>query len=154
MIHTLRKAQASDFKAVKRIAEACAPALLPNTPMMYWLGATHIPGQLWVALHGESEQVKGFAWLLSSKQEGQAWLHQMAVDPDFQDQGIGSLLMSRVLAESQKVGYRQIGLAVHQQNPIRKWYEKLGFQSAEEPVENHQLPEGYLMLIYQMEANS
>lgn len=50
----------------------------------------------------------------------------IAVLDDYQDRGIGSMLIARAL-EAAREHYRQVALSVHPQNPARRLYERVGF---------------------------
>lgn len=61
--------------------------------------------------------------------ENAALLGLLAVDSNFQSQGIGSFLMSSMLKHVKGVGCTQVFIWVIQQRlDIQKWYERMGFE--------------------------
>lgn len=54
----------------------------------------------------------------------------VALEPAFQRQGHGRLLMLEALAAARRAGYRQVSLTVHPENPARFMYERCGFRYA------------------------
>jgi len=83
----------------------------------------------------ESELMIGTLWLTHDFRR--TYIHHMAVMPDYQNRGIGKLLMQRALEISTELGY-QAKLEVHTDNPsARKLYENEGFTYLD----------GYLLMI-------
>ena len=56
------------------------------------------------------------------------FLHDLFVEPEFRCRGIGRALMARVAAEGVARGTAFIELDVHEKNPARAMYRKLGFE--------------------------
>lgn len=54
----------------------------------------------------------------------------IALEPAFQRQGHGRLLMLEALAAARRAGYSQVSLTVHPENPARFMYERCGFRHA------------------------
>lgn len=83
---------------------------------------------VWVALRGDL--VVGFAAVELHQQTGMGELYMIAVDPDFQGQGIGSALIEFTLAWMKETG---MSVAMVETGgdpghaPARHTYEKLGF---------------------------
>lgn len=83
---------------------------------------------VWVALRGD--RVVGFAAAKLHQQTGMGELYMIAVDPDFQGQGIGSALIEFTLAWMKETG---MSVAMVETGgdpghaPARHTYEKLGF---------------------------
>ncbi len=52
----------------------------------------------------------------------------IALEPAFRHQGYGRLLMLEALTAAARVGYRQVSLTVHPENPAQHMYERCGFR--------------------------
>ncbi|MEO0471946.1 MAG: N-acetyltransferase [Bacteroidota bacterium] len=80
-------------------------------------------GEVWIALcKGEKA---GFFHM--SEKNGQAYLNGIQVKPHFQGQGIGQHMMVAIDRLSMAKAYQELWLKVYHNNPIRLWYERLGF---------------------------
>jgi ribosomal protein S18 acetylase RimI-like enzyme len=55
----------------------------------------------------------------------------IALEPAFQHQGHGRLLMLEALVAARQAGYRQVSLTVHPENPAQHLYERCGFRKVE-----------------------
>jgi ribosomal protein S18 acetylase RimI-like enzyme len=63
------------------------------------------------------------------QRQGVAALHQFAVDPDFQSQGVGLALMKACEQWASEQGFREIALDTAQPaQHLVSWYQKLGYQ--------------------------
>jgi ribosomal protein S18 acetylase RimI-like enzyme len=83
----------------------------------------------------EGSEAIGTAWL--NHDFRRLYIHHMAVKPNRQNQGIGSLLMQEAIEVARELGY-QAKLEVHRDNPAAMHlYKKFGFTELE----------GYLTLI-------
>ncbi len=87
--------------------------------------------QTWVAII-EGEIV---AHAIIESEERSMWLESLAVDPNFQGQGIGTALVMHGLGGEQSEGTRSAGLSVSSKNPSALHiYGKMGFQKRTEKL--------------------
>ena len=61
----------------------------------------------------------------------------MSLLKDFRNQGLGSLLIKRMLDDIKSLGYRHISLSVSKDNYAAGWYRKLGFKVYKEQKEDY-----------------
>ena len=61
----------------------------------------------------------------------------MSLLKDFRNQGLGSLLIKRMLDDIKSLGYRHISLSVSKDNYAASWYRKLGFKVYKEQKEDY-----------------
>lgn len=52
----------------------------------------------------------------------------LATLPGFRNRGIGTSLLTQLIAQAQQDGYRGISLSVNPRNPAVRLYERMGFQ--------------------------
>lgn len=64
-------------------------------------------------------------------------IHDLAVHPQFQRQGIGDQLLAAVIAFAQQADYCAVTLEVAADNPARRLYTRHGFQSLSGPSASH-----------------
>ena len=76
-------------------------------------------GAAWVRLWSEDEQGYGFVDLHTPELS-------MAVRPEFRGQGIGTLLLQRILHRADHI-HESVSLSVSVQNPAVRLYERFGF---------------------------
>jgi len=70
--------------------------------------------------------------LFKAPRDGLQWeVLQVQLSPQWQRQGLGTLLLQRVIAEAQSAG-ATLRLSVIKANPARRLYERLGFAVVEE----------------------
>jgi ribosomal protein S18 acetylase RimI-like enzyme len=55
----------------------------------------------------------------------------------YRNQGLGSLLIKRMLDDIKSLGYRHISLSVSKDNYAAGWYRKLGFKVYKEQKEDY-----------------
>jgi ribosomal protein S18 acetylase RimI-like enzyme len=55
----------------------------------------------------------------------------IALEPAYQHRGHGRPLMLEALDAARRVGYRQVSLTVHPENPAQQLYERCGFRKIE-----------------------
>lgn len=55
----------------------------------------------------------------------------IALEPAFQHQGLGRLLMLETLRAAARAGYARVSLTVHPENPAQHLYERCGFRKVE-----------------------
>ena len=55
----------------------------------------------------------------------------IALQPEYQHQGIGGRLMPETLSRAWLAGFEQVALTVHPQNPALILYERCGFRKVE-----------------------
>lgn len=115
----LRPLQFSDCEAVAEIAEQCLPE--------HWsLGSVRsvlkYENNIYYVAHSiEQSLVVGFAGIMVIADEAE--LLNIAVNPDFRRQGIGKLLLGRMLQEANKAGAFRLLLEVRESNfDARKLY--------------------------------
>jgi len=72
----------------------------------------------------EDSEVKGFAIV---KLDEKAKLHMIAVQEEFQGQGIGKLLVEKCEQEARDKGKKEMWLYVHETNQALGFYKKLGY---------------------------
>lgn len=63
--------------------------------------------------------------------DGQTPQLGIALEPEYQRKGYGTLLMRAALDAARAAGYKQISLTVHPQNPALRLYERCGFCKVE-----------------------
>ncbi|MFO7991775.1 MAG: GNAT family N-acetyltransferase [Thermoplasmata archaeon] len=86
----------------------------------YWIGA-YEEGELIALIVGTDDGRKG-------------WINRFAVDPDYQDKGIGTELLKRMEKEFESKGFEVIGALIEGDNPgsmeffERRGYEDLGIK--------------------------
>lgn len=81
-------------------------------------------GSPWVLTWGE--RLAGFMlWL---PLETYAFLPTIQVAPRHRMRGVGTQLMQHFECEAWHKGYREVRLAVHADNPARRWYHQLGYE--------------------------
>lgn len=84
-----------------------------------------LPGtQLMIANH--NMESCGFA--ISRNVAGEEELLMIAVDPQYQNKGIGIALLNRLVADAIENEVTAVFLEVRSNNPAQKLYKKLGFQ--------------------------
>ena len=80
--------------------------------------------QLMIASCGE--QACGFS--ISREVAGEEELLMIAVDPHYQNKGIGLLILKQLIADAIKTDITSIFLEVRSNNPAQSLYRKLGFK--------------------------
>ncbi len=70
------------------------------------------------------------AWLVFD-QGDHYWLELILVEPRYQRQGLGSRLIRDLLARARR-NRKSVRLSVNKTNPVRPFYERLGFKRCEE----------------------
>lgn len=84
-----------------------------------------LPGtQLLIARY--DQQACGFA--ISREVAGEEELLMIAVDPQYQNKGIGLAILKRLIADAIKNGIEAVFLEVRSNNPAQNLYRKLGFE--------------------------
>jgi ribosomal protein S18 acetylase RimI-like enzyme len=69
--------------------------------------------------------------LIVERSAEQLMLVDLALLPEFRQQGIGSLLMAQLMQEA-RASYKAIRLHVERFSPALQWYERLGFANVDE----------------------
>jgi mycothiol synthase len=59
---------------------------------------------------------------------GGAWIPEIFVLPDFQNRGLGRLLLGHAMGAARTSGHPRMGLTVSEGNPARRLYERQGFR--------------------------
>lgn len=77
----------------------------------------------------EGNHILGFAICQFVLDE--ANLFNIAVDPTYQGQGFGEMLLRRLISDLQEKNIATLWLEVRQSNPAQKLYEKLGFNQVD-----------------------
>jgi len=70
-------------------------------------------------------------WLQTTTQDGGVFIAQLFVDAPFQQRGIGTAVMNRLIIDAARVNH-PVSLAVAKINPAVRLYERLGFQVTHE----------------------
>ncbi|RYF19360.1 MAG: N-acetyltransferase [Flavobacteriales bacterium] len=71
---------------------------------------------------------KAFEMELESE-AGEFYIDTLSVDPKFQGQGIGKILINTVISQAKSLGFEKVGLLVSSTNPnAKRLYEKVGFK--------------------------
>jgi GNAT superfamily N-acetyltransferase len=84
-------------------------------------------GNFWTArISEEKEGIVGFVGLRKDN-EHEAQLKRLAVLPEHQGQGIGSLLVAALVNHAREIGIRTINLSTGRQETARPIYERAGF---------------------------
>lgn len=125
----LRRATVDDLDAIMAIesAEFGSDAWSPAT-MRAELQDQH--GYYLVAFPPSSpEQIDAYAGLRSPRREPQADIQTIAVSPAARRQGLGRVLMLRLIAEARDRGAEEVFLEVRADNPgAQALYDSLGFE--------------------------
>jgi ribosomal-protein-alanine N-acetyltransferase len=79
-------------------------------------------GAVWTRLFDDSNQTYGYI------NEQTPVLSCMAVFPEYRGQGIGTLLLSKMMSTVREKGFESISLSVDPGNPARRLYERYGFE--------------------------
>ncbi|MFN9677166.1 MAG: GNAT family N-acetyltransferase [Betaproteobacteria bacterium] len=79
----------------------------------------------------------GACWMrLVPERQGLAYIDDetpqlgIALEPEFQNRGLGKLMMKAALAAAWQHGYQKVSLTVHPENPARSMYQACGFKEA------------------------
>lgn len=87
-------------------------------------------------LEGEAAPI-GACWMrLVPEKQGLAYVDEqtpqlgIALFPLFQYRGYGQPLLEGALKQARRVGFRQVALTVHPENPAIRLYERCGFRNA------------------------
>lgn len=88
----------------------------------------------------EGNHILGFAICQFVLDE--ANLFNIAVDPTYQGQGFGEMLLRRLISDLQKKNIATLWLEVRQSNPAQKLYEKLGFNQVDIRKNYYPTPDG------------
>lgn len=75
----------------------------------------------------EDERLIGYALGAPVAPPGEAWVLSAATHPDYRGQGVGSALLTGLLATFRAVGIRTAWLTVHPLNPALRLYQRHGF---------------------------
>jgi len=78
-------------------------------------------GAVWVRLFDESNRIYGYVG------KGVPVLG-MAILPEYRGQGIGTVLIEKMLKTCKELGYQSISLSVDPNNPALRLYERQGFK--------------------------
>src|SRR5262249_46849624 len=70
-------------------------------------------------------------WLALQETAGSILLGHFYVEPRFQNRGVGSMILSRLLATAAGKG-KPVELSVLKNNPARRLYDRLGFAGVSE----------------------
>ncbi|KHE69386.1 GNAT family N-acetyltransferase [Halobacillus sp. BBL2006] len=79
-------------------------------------------GAVWTRLFDDRNQTYGYI------NEHTPVLSCMAVSPEYRGDGIGTLLLSKMMEKVRSEGYESISLSVDPGNPARRLYERYGFE--------------------------
>lgn len=132
---SIRKAQASDYAAVRSLADALAahieeppPPLTLDRYVAFYV-REHAPVHLFVALL-EDRVVGMIAWILThelySAQAGM-YISDIAVDADARRKGVGSALMTKAKEWALDHGVTKLGWDVWKHNAsAMQFYQRLG----------------------------
>jgi [ribosomal protein S18]-alanine N-acetyltransferase len=125
----LRPATASDLDAIMAMESSIFAADAWSTDTMRAeLADRH--GYYLVAFATEPERVTAYAGLHAPIGEPQADIQTVAVAPDARRQGLGRILLERLVAEAAARGAAEVFLEVRADNPVaRALYESLAFEA-------------------------
>lgn len=117
-----REMRLNDIPAVVKLEESSFP-----TPWTYWIFFQELisPQRFYLVaeLGGEVIGYAGMSWLLD---EGH--ITTLAVDREHRRQGIGSMLLEKLIDRARSLGLRYLTLEVRESNiPAQKLYHKYGF---------------------------
>lgn len=106
-----------------------------------------------IALHPDDQRPIGAAWIrvLNEEKKMSPLIDDgtpelaIAVLPDYTGQGIGTQLMKHLLETASKV-YPEVMLSVRKNNPARRLYERMGFETVDIAL-NRVGSESFVMLI-------
>ncbi len=156
----IRKAEATDIPAIRRIAQATWPSaygnIISEEQLNYMLGMMYSEQslneqmekghQFYIAeLDGNSF---GFA-SVSSEGDGNYKLNKLYVTPITQKTGAGKALLNEVIGYAKQNGAAKLFLQVNRNNNAKSFYEKNGFRIAREM--DLDIGNGYFMNDYIME---
>lgn len=160
MIHTIKKATASDVPLIRDLAYRIWPqtysSILPKDQMDYMLEKMYnektLTGQLeqgreFILVYNDEEAV-GFA-STSLLAPSVFKLHKLYVLPSQQGKGTGRFLVDTIIQDIKTKGATVLRLNVNRHNKAKNFYERLGFTVIKE--ENIDIGNGYFMNDYIME---
>lgn len=88
-----------------------------------------IPRASFIAIHRATRKLAGIL-ALTAVRPGTAHIPQVAVDTEFQGQGVGVALMGSSFSEAQRLGFQEVTLTVTDANSDAvRFYERLGFET-------------------------
>jgi GNAT superfamily N-acetyltransferase len=137
--YTIRPVRQEELPKLQRI-EQCAGKLFANTAHAWIEGDegmgldsfTHwfVHGMIWVAVD-ETDEPVGFA--VAHELDGNAYLHELDVDPEHGRQGLGTRLIDTVTAWARENAYPAVTLATCVNIPWNApYYTRLGFRCLRE----------------------
>jgi GNAT superfamily N-acetyltransferase len=146
-----------DIEELQRVEAAAARRFL-SVPELAFLAefgvtdaATHAAaiedGQAW-KVTGSDGRIKGFCYC--ECHDDALYLAEISTHPDFQRQGVGSLLLAEVKRKAQALGVSQITLTTYRDVAWNgPWYRRHGFEII---VDSQLTPELTCCLAYQRDA--
>ena len=93
----------------------------------------HSPNFVCLALEAEDGSIAGYAWYQWQNEGSQKSTFGICIRRDFQGQGAGRALMTRINEIAREIGPRVMALTVQKANPVAiELYKKMGFHIARE----------------------
>lgn len=134
----------ADIETVRRLADriwhACYPGIITTEQIRYMLGWMYAPHKLagelarGVTYELIERAAEPVGYLAHELQSGGRTLHlnKLYLLPELQGQGLGQLMLRRVLGAAQQAGATQVELRVNRSNvQAVRAYERAGFQIVE-----------------------
>ena len=139
----VRKAELADMEAVKALDKKTIHAQMEKEERdliknfdgyhdEFWRTMTQSKGTAFYVAEDSDGAIVGMIWLGVQERISGAtfgWIHDVTVDEKFRGRGVGQMLLHQAAEHFKRVGIQRIGLmALVQNQPARKLYEKLGFR--------------------------
>jgi ribosomal protein S18 acetylase RimI-like enzyme len=156
----IRKAEATDIPAIRRIAQATWPSaygnIISEAQLNYMLGMMYSEHSLQEQMNNGHQffiaelDGKSFGFAsVSAEGDGNYKLNKLYVTPLTQKTGAGKALLDEVIAYAKQNGATKLFLQVNRNNNAKGFYEKHGFRIAREM--DLEIGNGYFMNDYIME---
>ena len=111
---TVRRGQVSDLVGIHRLEQACFSDPWEEESVAAALTLPHM--QTWVAERDDGGERRLVGYVIGLMLGAEAEVADLAVDPAVQGQGVGGLLLDRLLGEARGQGVRAMFLEVRESN--------------------------------------
>ncbi|GAA4103120.1 GNAT family N-acetyltransferase [Mucilaginibacter panaciglaebae] len=145
-MYTIREATVNDVETIKQLAhEIWWPTYLPILPadqIEFMLADRYSTAMLteqinsgeqtFLLLYADEQPLAFAAYSADDKDPEVYRLHKLYSLPSTQGKGVGKALLNAVIERVKSAGKTTLELNVHRDNPVRGFYEKMGFVIAYE----------------------